>query len=294
MFTPEEYSLLDFGGGRKLERFGPYILDRPCVEAESDALSEYELWSESKAQFVRSAADRGAWSPSHALPASWTIAYPAPGASSETALRFELKATDFGHVGLFPEQATNWDWLVQRLGTCQSSPRKLLNLFAYTGGSTLVAAAAGAEVVHVDGAENTVAWARRNAELSGLTDAPIRWIVEDVRKFVGREKRRGNRYDGIILDPPSYGHGPKREVWKLSDHLDPLLRSCADLLRGASKPFILLSCHTARLDIGQLRHYLEDSVEQLPYGELVAEQLVLETRSRRRLPSGIVARWSVD
>ncbi len=294
---PDEYSLLDFGGGRKLERFGPYILDRPCVEAESDALSQFELWSESNAQFIRSAADRGMWSPSHALPINWTIEHRTLGASgsaTESVLRFELKATDFGHVGLFPEQASNWDWLAARFGNCEGTPQKVLNLFAYTGGSTMAAAAAGAEVVHVDGAENTVAWARRNAELSGLTDAPIRWIVEDVRRFVAREEKRGNHYEGIILDPPSYGHGPKREVWKLSDHLDPLLRTCAKLLRGASRPFILLTCHTDRVDVGQLEQHLRAAVSKLPHGEIIAEQLTLETQTGRQLPSGIVARWSVD
>ncbi len=292
MFTPEEYSLLDFGGGRKLERFGAYILDRPCVEAESDALSEYELWSESNAQFVCSAADRGAWSPSHALPTNWTIEHRTSGmfdSMSETTLRFELKLTNFGHVGIFPEQAANWDWLAARLGNHRC---KVLNLFAYTGGSTLTAAAAGAEVVHVDSAQNTVAWARRNAELSGLSDAPIHWIVEDVRRFVSREEKRGNRYDGIILDPPSFGHGPKREVWKLSEHLDPLLRSCAKLLRGAPRPFVLLTCHTDRVEVGQLRGRLAEAVSKLPRGEMVAEQLTLETNAGRRLPSGIVARWS--
>lgn len=296
MFTPDQYALLDFGGGRKLERFGEIVLDRPCVEAESDALSEYGLWSTSNAQFVRSAADRGVWSPSHAVPGKWIIEYQPAGTSAEhvsSKLQFELKATDFGHVGIFPEQAVNWDWLTTRLAEYQQPPT-VLNLFAYTGGSTLAAAAAGAEVVHVDSAQNTVGWARRNAELSGLTDAPIRWIVEDVQKFVGREVKRGNRYNGIIVDPPSYGHGPKGEVWKLSHHLHLLLRDCASLLRSVEKPFILLTCHTERVELDELRQELETAIGPLPRGELEAQPLMLETASGRRLPSGIMARWSVD
>ena len=140
------------------------------------------------------------------LPERWTIAH--------GPLQFELKRTDFGHLGLFPEQAENWDWIAERVAAA-GRPLKVLNLFAYTGGSTLAAAAAGAEVVHVDAAKNIVAWARRNAELSGLADAPIRWIAEDAMKFVKRELKRGNRYDAVILDPPSYGHGPQGEVWRL-------------------------------------------------------------------------------
>lgn len=296
MFSPDQYALLDFGGGRKLERFGEFVLDRPCLEAESDTLSDYGLWSTSNVQFVRSAADRGVWSPSHAVPGKWTIEYQPAASSAEGTsanLQFELKATDFGHVGLFPEQAANWDWLTARL-TAYQQPPTVLNLFAYTGGSTLAAAVAGAELVHVDSAQNTVAWARRNAELSGLDDAPIRWIVEDARKFVGREVKRGNRYNGIILDPPSYGHGPKGEIWKLSHHLHVLLRDCASLLRSAEKPFILLTCHTDRVGLDELRQALETAIEPLPRGKVEAQPLVLETASGRRLPSGIMARWSVD
>lgn len=297
MFTPEEYALLDYGGGRKLERFGEYVLDRPCLEAESDALSEYALWSKSNAQFVRSAADRGVWSPSHGLPASWNIEHRARWPSddrAETSLRFELKATDFGHVGLFPEQAANWDWLAARLGTPGGMQPKVLNLFAYTGGSTLAAAAVGAEVVHIDSAQNTVNWARRNAELSGLVDASIRWIVEDCRKFVAREVKRGNRYNGVILDPPSYGHGPKSEVWKLSHHLELLLKDCAKLLRSVERPFILLTCHTERVQLSDLRQHVETAVSHLPPGTIEANPLMLETASGRRLPSGMMVRWYVD
>ena len=216
-----EYELIDFGGGRKLERFGLYLLDRPALGTEGlrakfpapwrEATARFELHDETKSKAASS--QRGKWLPPDALPERWTIAV--------DAVRLELATTSFGHIGLFAEQIENWRWLAdrirQRRPVAPSNDKKIkvLNLFAHTGGSTLAAAAAGAEVVHVDSARSVVAWARRNAELSGLADAPIHWIVDDAASYVRRELARGKTYDAVVLDPPSYGHGTKGEVWKV-------------------------------------------------------------------------------
>ena len=181
-----------------------------------------------------------------------------------------MKRTDFGHVGLFAEQAENWDWL--RAGSLPDRLR-VLNLFAYTGGSSLAAAAAGAEVTHVDAAQNIVAWARRNAELSGAADAPIRWIAEDAPKFVTRELRRGNRYDAVVLDPPSYGHGTHGEVWRLSKHLPHLLRLCGELTESP-RQFMLLTCHTPGYGPARLAEMATDA---LGPGRVTARDMTLRT-----------------
>jgi 23S rRNA (cytosine1962-C5)-methyltransferase len=217
------------------------------------------------------------------LPERWIV--------SHGPLRFELKRTDFGHVGLFPEQAENWEWIREqcRLAVSQrvgEQPR-ILNLFAYTGGSTLSAAAAGAKVAHVDAAKNVVAWARRNAEVCGLADAPVRWIVEDAVKFVKRELRRGNRYDAVILDPPSYGHGPRGEVWRLTRHLPRLLSLCGELTAGRLR-FMLLTCHTPGYDAAALREMVLEAVGP---GQVAARQLTLRSAAGRELPSGTAVRW---
>ena len=232
MATSEGYELLDFGDGRRLERFGPLTLDRPCPAAETFARQCPAAWQAADARFERSDENEGQWTCRRELPPRWEIAL--------GRLVLELKRTEFGHLGVFPEQVENWRWLAEQLADCPNlggekpSRLRVLNLFAYTGGSTLAAAAAGAEVVHVDAARNIVAWARRNAELSGLANAPIHWIADDALKFVTRELRRGRRYDAVILDPPSYGHGPHGEVWRLAQHLPQLLELCGQLARAAA------------------------------------------------------------
>ena len=198
-----------------LGRSGSSGLARPRNRCRS---ARPELWREPHASYDRNAAHRGSWQPAGFLPAAWAIRH--------DGWSLELRPTPFGHLGVFPEQAANWDWLAERIRQA-GRPLRLLNLFAYTGGSTLAAAAAGAEVVHVDAARNVVTWARHNAQLSGLDAAPIRWIAEDVQKFVAREIRRKNEYDGVILDPPSYGHGPRGQAWNLPRDLGPLLEACA-------------------------------------------------------------------
>lgn len=280
MFDQDQYQLLDFGDGRKLERFGAYVLDRPSPAAEGFQPASSASWQAS-ARFERGDGESGVWRPKDALPERWTIRH--------GKIAFELKGTEFGHLGIFPEQAENWDWIARQVERAKR-PLKVLNLFAYTGGSTLAAAAAGAEVVHVDAARNTVAWARRNAALSGLEAAPVRWIAEDAMKFVRRELKRGNGYDAVILDPPSYGHGPAGEVWKINEHLLPLLEACGKLTEGR-RAFMLLSCHAPGIGPAELSAYLADAVFGHCGAGGKASELTIEAANGRRLPAGVVARW---
>jgi len=275
----DPYRLLDFGDGRRLERFGPITLDRPCPAAEPFGRAFPDLWAHADARFEGRAEEQGQWNCRRELPERWTVAF--------GPLRFELKRTAFGHLGLFPEQAENWAWIQEQVRQ-PGRPRKVLNLFAYTGGSTLAAAAAGAETVHVDAAKNIVAWARRNAELSGLAAAPIRWIVEDAMKFVKRELSRGNRYDAVILDPPSYGHGPRGEVWRLSKHLPRLLSLCAALTAGRPE-FMLVTCHSPGYEPATLRTMMVEALGNR--GIVAGGPLTLRADAGRELPSGTVVRW---
>jgi len=292
------YELIDFGEGRRLERFGAYLLDRPAAGTEGIARDSgsLTLWSQAAARFEQisgsSFPQRGRWIPEGALPERWIVEF--------GPIRFELKPTEFGHLGVFPEQAENWQWIDEQIRHSRSenadSTRrpKILNLFAYTGGSTMAAALAGAEAVHVDSARGTVAWARRNAELSGLADAPIRWIVEDARRFVGRELARGNCYDAVVLDPPSYGHGPKGQNWKLERDLPGLLSESISLL-GDRPMFVLLSCHTPGITHSIAGQMLEDAAKSVGRsGQIATCELSLQATSGRRLPCGVVARYIIS
>jgi 23S rRNA (cytosine1962-C5)-methyltransferase len=287
MFVKHDYQLIDFGQGRRLERFGNIVLDRPCPAVEFSAKGDISVWSKADAYFKDSGAIEGQWMYHHKLPDRWTIAH--------SPLLFELKRTPFGHIGLFPEQAENWDWINawgKGLGTrskVEEEQLKILNLFAYTGGSTLAAAAAGMEVVHVDAAKNIVDWARCNAELSGLAGTPIRWITDDAMKFVKRELKRGNRYDGIILDPPSYGHGRRGEIWRLSKNLPELLDICAELTAGRCK-FVLLTCHTPGYESSILADMLIQSFPCMKRGNIVAKTLTIRSDTGRELPCGVMVR----
>ena len=276
MFQPQQYELLDFGQGRKLERFGGTVVDRPCQVAEASR-APVAPWHDAVARFPGKG---GRWQLARQLPEPWLLQF--------GQLVFELRPTDFGQVGVFPEQATNWDWLARRLRTRPGS--RVLNLFAYTGGSTLAAAAAGASVVHLDAAKNVVSWARRNAEHSQLLGTGIRWIVEDAMRFAKREVNRGNQYDGIILDPPSYGHGPKGEVWKLSKDLLELLHLCRQLL-SPSPVLLLLSCHTPGYGPAELNAMLSDVLFGSCSSGVRTRELVLRTVDGRKLPSGSAAYW---
>jgi 23S rRNA (cytosine1962-C5)-methyltransferase len=295
MFPQDQYQLLDFGDGRRLERFGEITLDRPCPAAAEMRQANPGAWQNADARFDGRDEQQGQWTYRRELPERWTIAH--------GRLRFELKRTEFGHLGLFAEQADNWDWIISRVSPLPTNLRlvpgegpgvraarpRVLNLFAYTGGSTLAAAAGATEVTHVDAAKNVVAWARRNAELSGLADAPIRWIAEDAAKFVKRELKRGNRYDAVILDPPSYGHGPRGEVWRLSKHLPRLLAACGELTAGRLQ-FMLLTCHTLPYEPEMLRAMMLEAIGG--EGDVVARQLTIHSSTGRELPSGAVVRWS--
>jgi 23S rRNA (cytosine1962-C5)-methyltransferase len=279
-----DYQLLDFGRGRRLERFGEFVLDRPCPAVERVAKADPKIWDNASACFEDGGEKAGRWFyPRKPLPEAWTIGY--------DRIRFELKCTPQGQVGIFPEQAENWPW-ISRLPVSQGTEEKLkvLNLFAYTGGSTLAAAAAGMEVTHVDAAKNVVDWARRNAELSGLADAPIRWICEDAWKFVKREIKRCNRYDAVILDPPSYGHGPKGEVWQLTKHLPMLLAQCAELVAGQCQ-FLLLTCHTPGYDAERLSAMLKEQFSIDADRSIIAQPLMIPDTRGREMPSGMVVRW---
>jgi 23S rRNA (cytosine1962-C5)-methyltransferase len=283
MFTKDQYELMDFGEGRRLERFGQFVLDRPSVAAEGIQKVNPGLWDQAVAYYAKREFGEGNWRSTNQMPLSWGITH--------GGMRLELKLTDFGHVGVFPEHAGNWDWISRQLQRADE-PLKVLNLFAYTGGATLACAAAGAEVVHVDSAQNTVLWARRNTEASNLRDASIRWITEDALKFVSREIKRGNKYHGVILDPPSYGHGPKGEVWKIKEHLPELLEKCAELT-AHHRRFILLSCHTTGYVPADLVQILQDGFGGLDSHPVHAGGLAVRSTDGRNLPSGIAARWSV-
>lgn len=300
MFSQENYQLLSFGHGRKLESFGGCIVDRPCPAAEAENWGDSDLdWDEHAESSSLSAVEadlrfegrtgKGTWHGDQKAD-PWRCRYELQDGKT---IEFELAATPTGQVGLFPEQSANWDWIAKRCGAHgkqHGRATKVLNLFAYTGGSTLAAAAMGAEVTHVDAAKSVVTWARRNAEHSGLAEAPIRWIVEDAQKFVARELKRGNRYDGVILDPPSYGHGPKREEWKLARDLVGLVDDCKKLL-SEMPAFFLLSCHTPGYGEPELGAALTTALFGRCGAGVQTRRLDLVSQDGPRLSAGHAAFW---
>ena len=290
----KDYELLDTSGGEKLERWGSYLLIRPDPQVVWNTPKRNRGWKHPNAHYHRSARGGGEWE-FFDLPQQWTIGYrnEVPGIS----LTFQLKPFSFKHTGLFPEQAANWDWFSGKIARAAAEGRReirVLNLFAYTGGATLAAAAAGASVTHVDAAKGMVAWAKENAVSSGLKDAKIRWLVDDCRKFVEREIRRGNHYDGIIMDPPSYGRGPRGEIWKMEDNIHELVRLTAQLL--AEKPlFLLINSYTTGLAPAVLDYLI--GVEIIPRcgGRAVSSEIGLPvTDSGLVLPCGAAGRWEAD
>jgi 23S rRNA (cytosine1962-C5)-methyltransferase len=278
------YHLLDTGHGSKLEQVGPYRLVRPAPQALWRPALSREVWATAAASYQRKSTGGGAWTYRHPLPPSWAVTC--------DDLTLQVKLTDFGHLGLFAEHGPHWQWVAQTIRAA-SRPVQLLNAFAYTGGMSLAAAAAGAQVVHLDAAEGIVAWARDNAQLCGLSDAPIRWVVEDVSKFLTREARRGHKYDALVLDPPSFGRGSKGEVWKLERDLPTLL----DLCRQALSPeplFVLLSAHTPGVTPLVLEHLLADMLRS-HQGQCTSMEMGIPYHDGTRvLPSGALARWSRD
>jgi 23S rRNA (cytosine1962-C5)-methyltransferase len=278
-----DYELLDSGGGRKLERYGPYRVVRPepqCMWAPRAAESE---WASADAIFDAAGdEDEGRWRYAGAPKPAWPMAW--------RDVRFCGRFTAFRHLGFFPEQAANWAWLDQRLRGSATPPR-VLNLFGYTGVASLVCAAAGAAVTHVDASKKAIGWARENAELSGLTERPIRWICEDAVRYVQREVRRGAQYDGIILDPPKYGRGPAGEVWRLFEDLPRLLPLCVDLL-APDASFLILNAYAERVSGSSLASLLADSMAGRGGGIEWGELALVEQGGERAVGLSFFARWS--
>lgn len=280
----KDYEVLDTSGGEKLERWGDYLLVRPDPQVIWNSEKRLQGWRRPNAHYHRSKKGGGEWEFID-LPKQWSIRY--------RELTFQLKPFSFKHTGLFPEQAVNWDWFSEKIRQA-GRPVKVLNLFAYTGGATLAAAAAGASVTHVDASKGMVTWARENARSSGLEDAPIRWLVDDCMKFVEREIRRGNHYDGIIMDPPSYGRGPKGEIWKIEDAVFPLVQECAKLL--SEEPlFFLINSYTTGLAPAVLMYMLGLTVQKTYGGKVEAKEIGLPVRETGLvLPCGASGRWSAQ
>ena len=277
----QDYEILDCSGGEKLERWGDVTLIRPDPQVIWNTPKDAR-WRRADARYQRSTSGGGSWQEAGLRKQSWQIGY--------RELRFHIRPTGFKHTGLYPEQAVNWD-LMGELIRGAGRPVSVLNLFAYTGGATLACAAAGAKVCHVDAARGMVQWARDNAALSGLDGRPVRWIVDDCRKFVEREIRRGVRYDGIVMDPPSYGRGPGGEVWKLEDSIYDLVQTCAGAL--SDKPlFFLLNSYTTGLSPSVMAYILSVTVQERFGGAVSADEIGLPvTRTGLVLPCGSTAIW---
>ena len=280
----KDYELLDCGDGEKLERWGRQILVRPDPQAIWEAPRRSSAWQNPDARYLRSNTGGGHWE-RRKLPEQWTVNY--------GELMFNVKPMNFKHTGLFPEQAVNWDFAMNKIRRA-GRPIQVLNLFAYTGAATVACAAAGASVCHVDAAKGMVAWAKENARSSGLADAPIRWIVDDCAKFVEREIRRGRRYDAIIMDPPSYGRGPSGEVWKLEQNLYPFVKLCAGVLSD-NPLFVILNSYTTGLAPSVLGYILNLLVSGTYGGHTECAELGLPvTETGMALPCGATGRWIAD
>lgn len=277
----KDYEVIDTSKGEKLERWGKYILLRPDPQVLWDTPKKNPAWKRLNAHYHRSKKGGGEWE-FFDLPEQWSIHY--------RDLTFHLKPFSFKHTGLFPEQAANWDWfsdLIQKA----NRPIKVLNLFAYTGGATCAAAKAGASVTHVDASKGMVTWAKENAQASGLADAPIRWIVDDCVKFVEREIRRGNHYDAIIMDPPSYGRGPKGEIWKIEEKIHPFIALCEQLLSD-DPLFFLVNSYTTGLAPAVLTYLISTEVVAKHGGKVVSDEIGLPVTSNGLiLPCGAAGRW---
>ncbi len=276
----KEYQILDTDSGEKIERWGNYTMVRPDPQIIWQTARSIPAWKNADAHYLRSKKGGGSWDYFKKLPEFWQIHY--------KDLTFKISPTGFKHTGLFPEQAVNWDLLADAIKNA-GRPIKALNLFAYTGGATLAMAAAGASVCHVDASKGMVAWAKENAALSNLSDKPIRWIVDDCEKFVQREIRRGNKYDIIVMDPPSYGRGPSGEVWQLEEHIHHLVSLCAEVL--SDKPLLfLLNSYTTGLSPSVMSYLLGVTVASKYKGEVTADEIGLPVKSTGlTLPCGSTA-----
>jgi len=282
----QDYRLIDTASGEKLEYWKDILLRRPDPQAVWTEKSEKKLWDKTDAWYHRSNSGGGHWQYFNKnLPQSWTVNY--------RELTFNIKPMGFKHTGLFPEQAVNWDWFSELIKKAKR-PIRVLNLFAYTGGATVAALSAGAEVVHVDASKGMVTWAKENVVSSGLGDAPVRYIVDDVVKFVLREGRRGRAYDAIIMDPPSYGRGPGGEVWKIENELYPLILNCMEIL--SKKPlFFLINSYTTGLSASILSNILTYTMVKKFGGSVESDEIGLPMQSNGLvLPCGISGRWKAE
>lgn len=277
----KDYEVIDCSKGEKLERWGDFLLVRPDPQVIWDFPRKNPGWKKRNGHYHRSNKGGGEWE-FFQLPEQWEIQY--------RDLTFHLKPFSFKHTGLFPEQAANWDWFSELIRNANREI-KVLNLFAYTGGATCAAAKAGAAVTHVDASKGMVTWAKENAKASGLEQAPIRWIVDDCVKFVEREIRRGNQYDAIIMDPPSYGRGPKGEIWKIEESIHPFIQLCSRLLKEEPL-FVLVNSYTTGLAPAVLHYMLATEVESKFGGQTEAQELGLPVRETGLcLPCGASGRW---
>jgi len=285
----KDYEVIDTSGGEKLERWGDYILVRPDPQVIWDSGKSDLRWRKYNGHYHRSKAGGGEWE-FRSLPEEWQISY--------RDLKFNLKPFSFKHTGLFPEQAVNWDWCAEKIKERiktegESAQVKILNLFAYTGGATVSALVAGAHVTHVDASKGMTGWAKENAASTGVADRPVRWLVDDCVKFVEREIRRGNRYDGIIMDPPSYGRGPKGEMWKLEESVYPFIELTSTLLSD-NPLFFLINSYTTGLQPAVLKYMLGMTVGKRFGGTIEADEIGLPVTSTGLvLPCGAAGRWSI-
>ena len=280
----KQYRILDTSQLEKLENWHGVTLVRPDPQIIWKTPKKHPAWNRADGHYSRSSSGGGSWAFSKKLPPFWEMEYEPLG------LTFKIQPTGFKHTGLFPEQAVNWDWFSDKIRKA-NRPVKVLNLFAYTGGATLAAAAAGASVTHVDASKGMVNWAKENAQLSGLREKPIRWLVDDCVKFVEREIRRGNHYDGIIMDPPSYGRGPKGEIWKIEEKIYPFIELCTKILSD-DPLFFLVNSYTTGLQPAVLTYMLETQVAAKFGGKVVSDEIGLPVSSNGLvLPCGASGRW---
>jgi 23S rRNA (cytosine1962-C5)-methyltransferase len=279
-----DYALLDCGDGQKLERYGPYVIVRPEEQAMVTPRLAAAEWDRADAKFVGIGDDEtaGRWRYRTPLPETWPMSF--------GGVTFLGRFTNFRHVGVFPEQVSHWQWVEAEIARA-GRPLRILNLFAYTGIASLLAARAGAEVVHVDASKKAIAWARENQAISKLESAKVRWIMDDATKFAEREIRRGSRYDGIILDPPKFGRGPKGEVWNIFEHLKPLLRTCRSLLSDEAR-FLILTAYSIRASFVAIDELAAEALAGLG-GTLESGELMLrEEGGGRALSTSLFSRWS--
>lgn len=278
----KDYEILDMANGEKLERWGEFYLIRPDPQIIWHEKSFPKKWNNANARYNRSSTGGGAWEYKKRLPENWQIKY--------KNLTFNIKPMGFKHTGLFPEQAVNWDWMINKIKHSNRKDIKVINLFAYTGGATVACLSAGASVCHVDSSKGMVAWAKENVESSGLKSSPVRFIIDDVVKFVKREIRRGNKYDGIIMDPPSYGRGKNGEVWQFEDNISDLVELCTEILSDKAI-FFLINSYTTGISSKVLENILNLKIKNVK-GKITSGEIGINMKnSKLVLPCGIYGRW---